>query len=263
MPNQAPTKKISRQKTPRNDMGLSSYVDKIVMEQFKGFPAGELRFTSVPDLFFARLLPEIDSLVELKVTLHFLWTHYRQARQVIAKNELLADETLAQSLALINEDIEHALTQGLNRAVGRGTLLYVQLENKDGLHDLYFLNSERGRQAQAKIEEGEVGVVAVSGLEIAPPAKRPNIFELYEDNIGLISPILADELKDAENTYPPEWIEDAFKIAVENNVRKWSYIRAVLERMASAGREDSGEQKNDSPSKAWYTDEEFKELIQH
>jgi hypothetical protein len=30
------------------------------MKEFKGFPAGEMRFTSVPDLFFARLLPQID-----------------------------------------------------------------------------------------------------------------------------------------------------------------------------------------------------------
>jgi DnaD/phage-associated family protein len=233
------------------------------MEKFQGFPAGELRFTSVPDLFFARLLPQVDSLVELKVTLHFLWVHYRQSRQAIAKNELLADETLVQSLALIDEDVERALDQGLQRAVERGTLLYIQLENEEGLHDLYFLNSERGRQAQAKIEQGEIGVVAISGLEIAPPSKRPNIFELYEDNIGLISPILADELKDAEINYRQDWIEDAFKIAVENNVRKWSYIRAILERWATSGREDGHEQKQESSSKSWYTDEEFKELIEH
>jgi len=233
------------------------------MEQFKGFPAGELRFTAVPDLFFARLLPQIDSLAELKVTLHFMWVHYREAKQAISKNELLTDETLVHSLALINEDVELALSQGLNRAVERGTLLYVQIENDDGLHDLYFLNSERGRQAHAKLEEGELGVVAVSGLEIAPPAKRPNIFELYEDNIGLISPILADELKDAEMTYPQEWIEDAFKIAVENNVRKWSYIRAILERMATAGRDDGSGSPAPEGGKAWYTDEEFKELIEH
>lgn len=233
------------------------------MEKFQGFPAGELRFTSVPDLFFARLLPQIDSLVELKVTLHFLWVHYRQSRQAIAKNELLADETLVQSLALIDEDVERALSQGLQRAVERGALLHIQLENEEGLHDLYFLNSERGRQAQAKIQQGEIGVVAVSGLEIAPPSKRPNIFELYEDNIGLISPILADELKDAEINYHQDWIEDAFKIAVENNVRKWSYIRAILERWATSGREDGHEQKQESSSKSWYTDEEFKELIEH
>jgi DnaD/phage-associated family protein len=232
-----------------------------MMEKFKGFPAGELRFTAVPDLFFARLLPQIDSLAELKVTLHFLWVHYRQARQVISFSELLTDETLVHSLALIDEKVEEALRQGLARAVERGTLLYAQVEDEAGSHDLYYLNSERGRQAHAKLEAGEIGVVATSGAEVAPPAKRPNIFELYEDNISLISPIIADELKDAEATYPPEWIEDAFKIAVENNVRKWSYIRAILERMANAGRGDPTKQKDSG--KPWYTDEEFKQLIQH
>jgi DNA replication protein len=230
------------------------------MEKFNGFPAGELRFTSVPDLFFARLLPQIDSLVELKVTLHFMWVHYRQARQAISRTELLADETLGRSLALIDEDVEKALDQGLNRAIQRGALLYVKVEDETGAHELYLLNSERGRQAQAKFEAGELGVVATSGAEIAPPSQRPNIFELYEDNIGLISPILADELKDAEATYPPQWIEDAFKIAVENNVRKWSYIRAILERMATAGRDMK---EPEQASKSWYTDEEFRELIEH
>lgn len=230
------------------------------MENFDGFPAGEMRFTSVPDLFFARLLPQIDSLAELKVTLHFLWVHYRQARQVISADELLTDETLVRSLALIDEDVENALRQGLDRAVERGTLLYARIENETGRHDLYCLNSERGRQAHVKIEAGEMGVVATSGAEFATPAKRPNIFDLYEDNISLISPIIADELKDAEATYPLEWIEDAIKIAVENNVRKWSYIRAILERMATAGRDDASKQQESG--KPWYTDEEYRELIQ-
>jgi DnaD/phage-associated family protein len=230
------------------------------MEKFDGFPPGELRFTSVPDLFFARLLPDIDSLVELKVSLHFLWRHFREAHQVIARVELLADETLMRSLSLIDQDVEQALTQGLERAVARGTLLYAQVEDESGSqHDLYFLNSERGRRAYDKVEAGEMGVVTVSGLEVATQPPRPNIFELYEANIGLLSPILADELKDAEINYPQEWIEEAFKIAVENNVRKWSYIRAILERMATVGPGDTGRKEEEHTP--WYMQEEYRDLI--
>lgn len=229
------------------------------MEKFDGFPAGELRFTSVPDLFFARLLPRIDNLIELKVILHFIWVHYRQARQVIAFNELLADETLVTSLSLHIDDVASALQAGLTGAVRRGVLLHARLEDEAGSHDLYYLNSERGRQAHQKLQAGELGVVAVSHTEVAPPTRRPNIFELYEDNISLISPIIADELKDAEATYPQEWIEDAFKIAVENNVRKWSYIRAILERMAASG---PGEYKKpEEAEKTWYSPDE-NDLIQ-
>ena len=61
---------------------------------------------------------------------------------------------------------------------------------------------------------------------------RPNIFVLYEQNIGALTPIIADELRDAEQTYPPQWIEEAIKIAVENNVRRWRYVRHNSRTMA-------------------------------
>ena len=67
--------------------------------------------------------------------------------------------------------------------------------------------------------------------------ERPNIFVLYEQNIGLLSPLLADELKDAAEQYPAEWIEAAFREAVQHNKRKWSYIRAILRRWETEGRQ--------------------------
>jgi len=244
------------------------------MTKFNGFPPGDLKFTSIPDLFFARLLPEIDNLVELKVILHILWLRQRESKQAVSLAELYADETLINSLALVSDDPFDALQEGLQRAVSRNALLYARLEDEKGQHDpsaslktsFYFLNSEGGRMALEKMQSGELGIVSVSGADVASPtyAQRPNIFELYEANISLISPIIADELKDAEQTYPQEWIEEAFKIAVENNVRKWSYIRAILEGMATEGRDGITKRKTQKDTaRRWYTDEEFKHIIQH
>jgi DnaD/phage-associated family protein len=67
--------------------------------------------------------------------------------------------------------------------------------------------------------------------------ERPNIFVLYEQNIGLLAPLIADELKDAADRYPVEWIEAAFREAVLQNKRKWSYIRAILKRWETEGRQ--------------------------
>ena len=89
---------------------------------FEGFPAGDLHFTSVPDLFFAELLPAIDDLAELKVTLHVIWLRQRQGQQVVTGAELSADETLARGLAVLDGDVESALAAGLARAVARGSL---------------------------------------------------------------------------------------------------------------------------------------------
>ena len=43
------------------------------MQGFPGFPDGKQRLTPVPNLFFSDLLPAIDNLVELKVTLYAFW----------------------------------------------------------------------------------------------------------------------------------------------------------------------------------------------
>jgi DNA replication protein len=67
--------------------------------------------------------------------------------------------------------------------------------------------------------------------------ERPNIFVLYEQNIGLLSPLLADQLAEAERQYPYEWLEDAFSEAVQRNKRNWSYIRAILRRWETEGRQ--------------------------
>lgn len=237
------------------------------MTDFDGFPPGDLKFTAIPDLFFSRLLPLIDDLAELKVVLHLMWLRQRQAKQAISLAELQTDETLIHGLARLADDPYRALQEALQQAIARRALLYAQVENDEGTHHLYLLNSEGGRLMLEKIRNGEVGVVAMTGVDVVAPLRDgpQNIFDLYEANIGLLSPILADELKDAEATYPPDWIEEAFKIAVENNVRKWKYIRAVLERMATEGRDHGSTPRTtqQDKKKRWFTDEEYEYLIEH
>lgn len=235
------------------------------MEAFAGFPGGDLKFTEIPNLFFSKLLPQIDDLAELKVTLHFLWLRQYEKKHAISREELLTHETLIHGLAAITADPFEALTDGLHRAVARQTLLMAHQKSGSEQHEWYFLNSEGGRIMLDKMKAGELSVVEVTGADIVSPsyAQRPNIFELYEANIGLLSPILADELKDAALTYPAEWLEEAFKIAVENNVRKWSYIRAILEGMATEGKENGKFKRTpgEDSQKRWFTDEERKLFI--
>ncbi len=233
------------------------------MTRFEGFPAGELRFTSVPDLFFAELLPAIHDLAELKITLHVIWSRQREGRQVVTQAELAADETLARGLAELGDDPEQVLADGLAKAVARGSLLRAAVESEAGPQEVYVLNSEGGRRALERIQTGELGAVGTRIVDRPSVKPRPNIFELYEDNIGLLSPILADELRDAEANYPVDWIEDAFRIAVANNVRKWRYIQAILERWATEGKDDEASRRDTETKRRWYTDEEFELYFEH
>lgn len=61
---------------------------------------------------------------------------------------------------------------------------------------------------------------------------------LYQDNITLITPIMADTLKDAAEEFPDvSWYAPAFKIAVENNSRSWKYIYTILKNWKEKGRD--------------------------
>jgi DnaD/phage-associated family protein len=117
------------------------------------------------------------------------------------------------------------------------------------MEDIYFVNSEEGRKAVAKIESGELKLGVVLRKEPAPAMDRANIFTLYEQNIGILTPLIAEELKEAEKTYPASWIEDAFKEAVRLNKRSWRYISRILENWAAQGK-GCGEFRRDSKAHA-------------
>jgi DnaD/phage-associated family protein len=65
-----------------------------------------------------------------------------------------------------------------------------------------------------------------------------NLFSVYESNIGMLTPIIADKLQDAEKTYPLDWIVESIALAVENNKRNWRYCEAILKRWMESGKDN-------------------------
>jgi len=222
------------------------------MKLFSGFPAGKVSVTPLPNLFFSELCPAIDDLAELKVSLHIFWLiANRQARapRYVALSELRADRTLMQSLAVSDGKPEEVLARALAAASNRGTLLHHAVGSGD---DLYFLNDETGRRAYEKSEavEETSSLPHKATRESADATVRPNIFVLYEQNIGLLTPMISEEMMQAEQEYPVEWIADAFRIAVKQNKRSWAYVDGILKRMKTEGRG-----KDSKKRKHWWDDE--------
>jgi DnaD/phage-associated family protein len=66
-------------------------------------------------------------------------------------------------------------------------------------------------------------------------SKRPNVFRTYEREIGPLTPMIADRLKDAEQTYPKDWIPIAIGIAAAQNKRSMAYVEGILKRWKKDG----------------------------
>lgn len=234
------------------------------MKGFAGFPAGKQPSIPVPGLFFSELLPAIDHLGELKVTLHVfgLLAQQKGERQYVSSGALAADHRLVDGLGSPGMPPEDALGDALERAVARGTLLRVTVGDKSARRDWYFVNSAKGRQAVQDLLAGK-WTPAESSEPVHFQAHRPNIFVLYEQNLGPLTPMLAQELMEAESTYPASWIEDAFREAVTANVRNWRYARAILERWAAEGKTDATSRQSDEGDRRRFIEGEYADYIEH
>lgn len=235
------------------------------LKGFPGFPEGKLRVTPIPNLFFSELLPAVDDLAELKVTLHAFWLLASREGpfRYMRRSEISEDQVLLSGLASPGRTSREVLEEALERAVARGTLIKVSLEADPSGEAYYFLNTPKGRAAVAAIEHGAWQPSGEPEAPIRLAIERPNIFSLYEQNIGQLTPMIAETLRDAEETYPARWIEEAIRIAVENNVRKWRYVEAILEDWRTRGRDEREDRGDTEKARRRYVEGEFADFIEH
>ena len=232
-------------------------------QSFLGFPCGKLRATRIPSLFFSELLPQIDDLGELKATLFCFWRISHRAQvPFVHLSELSSDEGLTSAFG--GNDPLTALKDGLERATRRGTFIHVVAERKGNREDLYFLNSETGRATVNQLNQGDWSVLDSELPDAAQvEGERSNIFLLYEQNLGTLQPLIAEELREAEGLYPMSWIEQAFREAARMNKRHWRYVNAILERWLREGKDDATIRRSKIPDPEEYISGENADFIEY
>jgi DnaD/phage-associated family protein len=225
--------------------------------KFQGLPDSKVKFDRLPSVFFTDLLPKIDHLGELKVTIYFMWRLDRMEGdfRYLTDTDILEDITFISGLADSKETAKQIISESLQRCLDRGTLLEASVDLRGKTITLYFFNSPKGRATVKAIQNGNWRPTDEDNrvpIELIP--ERPNIFRLYEENIGPITPLLAETLADAEEDYPIRWIEKAFRIAVENNARNWRYVEAILRRWHERGYDVREHRRDSEKTRQQYTD---------
>ncbi len=206
---------------------------------FAGFPA-RAEATAIPKVLFSDILPQLaDDAASLGVVL-FAFKALQSKRgtpRYVTAAELASDPALARYLERAGPDgreRDDAIGRGLRRAVELGVLLELAVEGDGGRTELYFLNAPADRRGMeiARRQGVELGR-AVDAPQAA--VERSGVFALYEALVGTISPLIAEELAEAERLYPAEWLEAAFREAAAQNARSWRYVSRILERWAIEG----------------------------
>ena len=237
------------------------------MDTFDGFPPGKTRTTPIPAQFFSDLLPLIDDLAELKITLFCFWALYQKEGdfRYLRRRDFVEDASLMAGLRVIDPDAEpeELLDVALTRTVERQTLLCAEVKLESGIERLYFVNTPRGQEAIRQLQkpDGWRPGDADHPVDILP--ERPTIYRLYEENIGPLTPLLAEELKDAEQEYPVEWVEAAIREAVKSNKRNWRYVVTVLENWRKEGKSRETAGRHHEQDGKRYVTGKFSDFIKH
>lgn len=209
--------------------------------KFAGFPGGTDPLISLPETFFTQLLPQLNDLHQIRLLLYLFWHMAQQEAnfQFFLIDNLSSDPTLINMMGGNDQ-----LKATMDNLAQQGILLIHKVEELNKTY--YFMNSPLGQAALETIMQSDWDNTISTSSHLLGQKNKLNIYKLYEENIGTITPMMAEILKEDEATYPITWIEDAIRIAVGRNARNWKYIQAILDRWQKEGRGHEQNRRNDS-----------------
>jgi len=213
---------------------------------FNGFLSPDRDKVAVPAGFFTEILPDITDINELRVLLSFFRLLAGDAgfEAPIAEPRLLQDASLKEAVRVDGTpsgNARQAIQDGLGLLVTRGVILRVTAKSKRRSQQWLFLHTPVTRELVEAIQRGALSPPRSMWLDDEPPSLMidpPTAFSLYEQNIGPLTPMVADRISRALRDYPVDWVEDAIGEAVAYNRRSWKYIERILESWTAQGRPD-------------------------
>jgi DnaD/phage-associated family protein len=201
-------------------------------------PLNDRQLVEVPEALLFEVVPTIRDMGELQLTLAFLRMTLESGGvgEPIAHEELLRDPATRHAFREegTNRGPDGVIERSAELAVGRGTLIKLCVSDADAGSERvwYYLHTLTNAATVKAITSGVEPPPRALWLSATPPLverDRPTVFRLYEQNIGPLTPLIAQRLLDALEQYPQAWIEDAIGEAVSYNRRSWRYINRILE----------------------------------
>jgi DnaD/phage-associated family protein len=150
----------------------------------------------------------------------------RAAIKRLADDLGLTDDTIAKHIKLLEKG---GYIKDLTPDVRHKPHEYIDT-GKLRLRINLFMEEETGTE--------KLGTERYRENRIKESSTTTDLFSVYENNIGPITTMTADNLVDAEKTYPVQWIVEAIKLAVENNKRNWRYCETILRRWQTDGKDE-------------------------
>ena len=223
-----------------------------------------IQIISIPHTYFKKVLTEVKSATDIKVVLYIFWfLGYQEGNsKFITLSDFLNDDDFLDGLDLDTGEYENHIQRSLQSLVTGGILICYNPENGSFNNTIYFLDSPKNEAIVKSLEDGHISIQELIRVPVKLAVDKPTIYKLYEENIGPLTPMLADALRDAEQDYSYDRIVKAFQIAVERNARNWRYIDAILKSGQEKGNDGSDRQNNKEDRKRYYKGQ-YSDFIEH
>ena len=196
--------------------------------QVSGIPGSTL----IPNEFFEFFFPSVEFIEDIFT---LFWCVYvlqeefaSKQKYYVSSDDLWFTQGVEYSFKKIGIDKEQ-FNQSLERCVGLGFLLKMISNHQNHEEVIFLLNNSTSQDMVTNLQTGESNIDVNLNLEQTQTFGTAELFQLYEEYFGVISPRIAESLVEASNQYDSDLIKQALKEASTQAITSWRYIERILE----------------------------------